>query len=56
MEPMTVGSAAPLATHLFATAATVGLIWFVQLVHSPLFDRVGRSGSAYSSRYQRTGR
>lgn len=30
-----------LATHLAATAAMVGLIWFVQIVHYPLFALVG---------------
>lgn len=30
-----------LALHLAATAAMVGLIWFVQVVHYPLFARVG---------------
>ncbi len=34
--------AALLSTHLAATAATVGLIWFVQVVHYPLFATVGR--------------
>jgi hypothetical protein len=29
------------AVHLGATAAMVGLIWFVQVVHYPLFARVG---------------
>ena len=38
MEPMTVGAAVLLATHLFATAAMAGLIWFVQLVHRALSD------------------
>ena len=28
--------------HLFSTVAMVGLIWFVQLVHYPLFASVGR--------------
>jgi hypothetical protein len=27
--------------HLAATAAMVGLIWFVQVVHYPLFASVG---------------
>jgi hypothetical protein len=30
--------------HLAATAAMTGLIWFVQLVHYPLFSAVGRDG------------
>ena len=54
MEPVTVGSAALLATHLFATAAMAGLIWFVQLVRYPLFDRVGRDPfTAYETGHQR---
>src|SRR3712207_9046690 len=32
----------------------VGVIWFVQIVHSPLFDRVGRGGFAgYSVAHSR---
>ena len=31
-----------LTVHLFATTAMVGLIWFVQIVHYPLFAAVGR--------------
>lgn len=31
-----------LLTHVGATLAMFGLIWFVQIVHYPLFDRVGR--------------
>ena len=30
-----------LHAHAFATLAMVGLIWFVQVVHYPLFQRVG---------------
>ena len=37
---MSAESAALLA-HVAATAAMTGLIWFVQLVHYPLFARVG---------------
>lgn len=33
-----------LTSHLVATAAMVGLIWFVQVVHYPLFAAVGSSG------------
>jgi hypothetical protein len=33
-----------LVAQLFSTLAMVGLIWFVQLVHYPLFVRVGQSG------------
>jgi len=36
-----------LATHLAATAAMVGLIWFVQIVHYPLFTLVGTDGFAH---------
>jgi hypothetical protein len=32
-----------LAAHAFATLFMTGLIWFVQVVHYPLFDRVGDS-------------
>ena len=35
------GLAILLTTHLGATAAMVGLIWFVQIVHYPLFREVG---------------
>jgi len=31
-----------LVAHLVATVAMVGLIWFVQVVHYPLFTAVGR--------------
>ena len=43
--------------HLVATAAMVGLIWFVQVVHYPLFDGVDeRSFTAYEERHRfRTG-
>lgn len=34
-------SAIPLL-HAFATVSMTGLIWFVQLVHYPMFARVGR--------------
>jgi hypothetical protein len=33
-----------LAVHLAATAAMTGLIWFVQVVHYPLFAGVGPDG------------
>ena len=37
-------------THLAATLVMVGIIWFVQVVHYPLFERVGKAGfSAYSA-------
>lgn len=36
--------------HAFATLAMVGLIWFVQIVHYPLFARVGDDDyTAYQS-------
>ncbi len=38
---MTTGLVILLTVHLAATAAMTGLIWFVQVVHYPLFDRVG---------------
>ena len=40
--------------HLFATTAMVGLIWFVQVVHYPLFASVGVDGFAqYERLHQR---
>jgi hypothetical protein len=33
-----------LTIHLVATMGMVGVIWFVQLVHYPLFDRADRGG------------
>lgn len=46
-----------LPAHLLATAAMVGLIWFVQIVHYPLFDRVPAAGfAAYEREHvRRTG-
>lgn len=42
-----------LTVHLFATTAMVGLIWFVQVVHYPLFAAVGRPEFAqYAQRHQ----
>lgn len=39
--------------HAAATWAMVGLIWFVQVVHYPLFTRVGDAGYAtYQSAHQ----
>ena len=39
--------------HLFCTIAMVGVIWFVQIVHYPLFRLVGVDGfSAYESVHQ----
>jgi hypothetical protein len=43
-----------LAVHLAATAGMMGLIWFVQVVHYPLFDAVGPERFvAYESAHQR---
>ncbi len=42
VAPMSVPSV--LALHLAVTCALVGLIWFVQLVHYPLFAAVGEAG------------
>lgn len=40
--------------HAFATLAMVGLIWFVQVVHYPLFARVGPDTyTAYQSAHMR---
>ena len=39
---MSGGDAVLLTAHLVATVAMVGLIWFVQVVHYPLFTAVGR--------------
>ncbi len=41
-------------THLAATLFLVGVIWFAQLVHYPLFERVGRAEfAAYESAHTR---
>lgn len=41
-----------LLTNLAVTLYLVGLIWFVQLVHYPLFDGVGAGGfAAYEARH-----
>jgi len=43
-----------LHAHALATLAMLGLIWFVQIVHYPLFARVGESGfAAYEAAHQR---
>lgn len=43
-----------LLVHVGATLFMVGLIWFVQIVHYPLFGRVGRDGFAdYSLAHSR---
>ena len=43
-----------LMLHLVSTLAMVGLIWFVQVVHYPLFDQVGRDGfRQYEQSHQR---
>ena len=51
---MSDGEAVLLVVHLAATAAMCGLIWFVQVVHYPLFAGVGDDGfTAYEQRHQR---
>jgi hypothetical protein len=51
---MSGSTAAMLAVHLSATAAMTGLIWFVQVVHYPLFRRVGSVGFVeYEQAHQR---
>lgn len=43
-----------LLVHAGATVAMVGLVWFVQLVHYPLFAHVGRDGFArYEAQHAR---
>ena len=43
-----------LLVHLAATFVMVGIIWFVQIVHYPLFVRVGAGGfPAYSGAHSR---
>jgi len=43
-----------LLMNAFATLVMVGLIWFVQVVHYPLFAKVGNSGfSDYEQSHQR---
>ncbi|MEM7625423.1 MAG: hypothetical protein AAF333_07340 [Planctomycetota bacterium] len=43
-----------LLIHAAATLYMVGLIWFVQVVHYPLFDGVGEDGfAAYEDRHAR---
>jgi hypothetical protein len=43
-----------LLAHVGATLFMVGLIWFVQIVHYPLFGSVGREGFAeYSTAHSR---
>ncbi len=43
-----------LLIHLVATTAMAGLIWFVQVVHYPLFAAVGSDGfAAYEADHQR---
>lgn len=43
-----------LLTHLATTLIMVGIIWFVQVVHYPLFSQVGTAGfSAYSDAHSR---
>ena len=51
-----VSSATILAVHAYATLAMVGLIWFVQVVHYPLYAKVGANAfAAYHEQHvQRT--
>lgn len=43
-----------LLTQFASTWAMVGLIWFVQIVHYPMFDRVGEAGfQTYEQIHQR---
>jgi hypothetical protein len=43
-----------LLTHLAATLYMTGLIWFVQVVHYPLFNKVGTAGfAAYEEAHTR---
>jgi hypothetical protein len=43
-----------LLVHVAAAWAMVGLIWFVQLVHHPLFSAVGSSAfTGYEARHMR---
>ena len=43
-----------LVLQLFSTLAMVGLIWFVQVVHYPLFNKVGSAGfTEYELSHQR---
>lgn len=52
---MNTAEAILLTSHLFTTAAMVGLIWFVQVVHYPLFASVGADGFAgYERLHQRS--
>ena len=51
---MTASAVLLLSVHLVATAAMVGLIWFVQIVHYPLFAAVGQDRFvAYEVEHQR---
>lgn len=47
-----------LAAHALATIAMTGVVWFVQLVHYPLFVRVGAADFAafHQGHVRRTGR
>ncbi len=39
-----------LLVHVFATLTMTGLLWFVQIVHYPLFARLGADGSVQYER------
>ena len=50
---MNVSEPVVVTIHLVATATMVGLIWFVQVVHYPLFAAVGSDGFAeYEQKHQ----
>jgi hypothetical protein len=49
-----ISESAMLTLHLLATASMAGLIWFVQMVHYPLFAAVGSGGFVeYEQLHQR---
>ncbi len=51
---MNTAESVQITMHLFATAGMVGLIWFVQVVHYPLFATVGSDHFAsYETAHQR---
>ena len=51
---MTTAETTLIAVHLAATAGMMGLIWFVQLVHYPLFAAVGPDHfAAYESAHRK---
>jgi uncharacterized membrane protein len=49
-----VGDGLPLLLNLASTGVMIGIIWFVQVVHYPLFARVGAEGfAAYEAAHSR---